>query len=426
MMMRRQDDIGFGSSPDPLIQDDRPRRGTNTGCIRLAGFLLLLPIAAVITFYLVAPVAFHTLTGHVFRAVGNPSSALAAYERALRAEPDNLSTVETLGDFLMDEDEWDAAFTMVQQSAIGNVEQAMLLTQGGVRLRERDPIQTRRWLDAAIATHPEYAPALAERARLAEAEGDRAQAISDYAAAVASNARLTQDGEPILLIVGDLHLREQQLDEAFAYFDQAADLRLLESGFYEARGEFFFRYIDGNYALAEAYYDRAIEREPQNTTLYFNRAWSRYEQEDYAGTREDYSAVIELEPENGAAYHNRALAWADDEAYREALADYRLAFRYLDEDPCNYQNRGAAYQGADDYRRAEQDFREAIDLEAVESNCPAYDPAESYLLLADLYYEMERWADAQEQYTAYLEREEFPEEETLARIDEVAERLRAN
>lgn len=424
--MRRQDEVGFGSSSTPLIQEDRvPQRG-NRGCIWLIGLLFVLPVAAVTLFYLVAPAGFHTLIGHAQRWVDNFPAAQAAYERALLADPDNLQTLETLGDLLMDQDQWSDALTLYQQAAVENGEKGMLLMQGGNRLRESDPEQARRWYDTALIANPEYAPALMERASLAETQGDREQAISDYGAAIASNPRLLHNGEPVLLTLGDIYLREQQLDEAFTYFDQAADLNLLGFDFYEDRGEFFFRYIDGNYALAEAYYDRAIEREPWNTTLFFNRAWSRYEQKDYAGTREDYTAVIRLEPDNGAAYHNRALAWADDEEYTQALADYRLAFRYLTEDPCNYQNRGAAYQGAEDYRRAEQDFREAIALEDVESNCPAFDPAESYLLLADLYYEQERWADAHEQYAAYLEREEFPEEETLARIAEVEGRLSPN
>ena len=109
-------------------------------------------------------------------------------------------------------------------------------------------------------------------------------------------------------------------------------------------------------------YSRAIELNPSNAKVYYNRgvAYSNTNMLDLA--IEDYNTVLKLNPKYAKAYNNRGLAYYDKSQVDTAVKDYNYAIKLNPKYTYAYINRGNAYRKKGKLDTAIKDHNKAIEL----------------------------------------------------------------
>ena len=118
----------------------------------------------------------------------------------------------------------------------------------------------------------------------------------------------------------------------------------------------------GELDLAIADYDAAIRLDPGSPTAFNNRGtlWRRKKNTDRAVA--DFTEAIRLDPLYAAAYNNRGITWRFQDLDR-AIADYSEAIRIDPSYFIAYNNRGNSYREKKEFDRAIADFTEAIRIQ---------------------------------------------------------------
>jgi len=118
----------------------------------------------------------------------------------------------------------------------------------------------------------------------------------------------------------------------------------------------------GNWTGAITDFTKAIQLDPLNATIYYQRGLARTEQSDRQGAIADYTQTISLDPNMKEAYYQRAVALTEKGDLEAAMQDYAEAIQL---DPTNagvYYNRGLARAGKNDLYGAIDDFTKAIEI----------------------------------------------------------------
>lgn len=93
--------------------------------------------------------------------------------------------------------------------------------------------------------------------------------------------------------------------------------------FYQNRANANF--VLGEYDAAIVDYNKAIELNPKEPTVYFSRALAFYNNKNFAPAIADFDKVIELAPTESAAYFKRGNALEKTGSFEKALGDYKKA-----------------------------------------------------------------------------------------------------
>lgn len=109
-------------------------------------------------------------------------------------------------------------------------------------------------------------------------------------------------------------------------------------------------------------YTQAIQLNPNNAEVYYQRGNANYDLGNLEAAREDYTQAIRLNSNHAKAYHNRGLVQADLTNYRAAIDDYNQAILLNPNDAAAYEKRGQAYFALNDYKEAIEDYTQAIRL----------------------------------------------------------------
>lgn len=197
--------------------------------------------------------------------------------------------------------------------------------------------------------------------------------------------------------------------------------------------DYLFNYLGlaesklGNYDVAMACFDSAIQLNPREPDYYVHRALTRQEAGDNAGARADYEQSLRLNPNHSLAYYNlstlvRAIGGEEsekmlDEAiannpslpyawmergyyrlergdYRGALHDYNKAVQLAPREADAWLNRGLAKEKLKDFTGAYEDFTRAISL------IPQFEKA--WLCRANVLTKMNRLEEAVEDYSVAI------------------------
>lgn len=125
----------------------------------------------------------------------------------------------------------------------------------------------------------------------------------------------------------------------------------------------------------------AIKLQPENETLYFNRALSYQKLEKWQESQQDLDTAISLNPQYAKAYNERAILHSKFEKYETALNDHTVAIKLNDKNSVYYYNRAATNHrmghislALNDIRRAykldseNEIYKKALDKLAIESD----------------------------------------------------------
>jgi len=122
-------------------------------------------------------------------------------------------------------------------------------------------------------------------------------------------------------------------------------------------------YREGNYDLAIADYDHAIEFNPRYVLAYGNRGLVYTDKGDHYRAIADLDQAIRLDPKYARAYNNRGLTYYRKGDCDRAIADYDHAIEFDPKYVPAYSNRGLAYTDKGDNERAIADLDRAIGLD---------------------------------------------------------------
>ena len=118
-------------------------------------------------------------------------------------------------------------------------------------------------------------------------------------------------------------------------------------------------------------FDRAIELNPRDAAIYFNRGNAHHAgRSDYRQAIADYSKAIELDPRDTASHYNRGLAYLRTHSFQEAIHDFGKVIALHADHVRAHVNRGEAFRKIGAYDQAMRDFDTAIKLEP--ENAAAY------------------------------------------------------
>ena len=119
----------------------------------------------------------------------------------------------------------------------------------------------------------------------------------------------------------------------------------------------------GQYDLAIADNNRAIELDPKYAYAYRCRGGAWCAKKDFDKALADYNRAIELAPKDSDSYCGRGLVWSSKEQYDKALADYTRAIELEPKDAYAYAFRASAWMFKRDYDKALVDCSRAIKLD---------------------------------------------------------------
>jgi tetratricopeptide (TPR) repeat protein len=153
-------------------------------------------------------------------------------------------------------------------------------------------------------------------------------------------------------------------------------------------------YAGGDLAAALAEYDKALARDPNDTTTRGNRAQVLVKLGRVADALPDLDRVVTERPEVWASHFNRARAYSLLKRWPEAVKDYQSAAIIFPDDYVTHYNLGLAHARTNDHASAIPAFERAVALAPSEP---------SFLIsLGTEYMAANRAADARRTFEQFL------------------------
>ena len=118
----------------------------------------------------------------------------------------------------------------------------------------------------------------------------------------------------------------------------------------------------GDDRQAIAFYDQAIQLNPNYTDAYMNRGATKGRSGDYQGAIVDFNQAIELNPNDANAYKGRGVVKGRSGDDQGALVDFNKAIELNPNDANAYRGRGLAKYRLGDNQGAIVDYDQAIQL----------------------------------------------------------------
>jgi tetratricopeptide (TPR) repeat protein len=152
-----------------------------------------------------------------------------------------------------------------------------------------------------------------------------------------------------------------EFEVAIADCNRAIDIRPALAAAYLNRGS--ARYGKGDRQGALADWNRTLEIDPHLAGAYCNRGALRQVSGDLAGAFSDLDEAIRLAPREAKSYCNRGFAWLDKQNYDRALSDFDKAIELNPQMAWAYEGRGIAHLNKSQFESAITDFGLAVQFE---------------------------------------------------------------
>lgn len=176
---------------------------------------------------------------------------------------------------------------------------------GRIFLQRNQPKDALRAYNESLRLKPIYLPALELRAQLYAAQKDFDAAYADYSAILSEVAPSeTEYLRKILLARADISFKQEKMERA------ASDLeRVLRTAPKDIQANLLLAYVHqkmGREEEAQMRVNVMVETYPQNATCLMTRAHFSFLRKEYDEAIDDYNAALTLEPQNGTLFAQRA------------------------------------------------------------------------------------------------------------------------
>ena len=205
-------------------------------------------------------------------------------------------------------------------------------------------------------------------------------------------------------------------EQKIAYCDKAIRKDPHDSTAYHTRGWFYVALGQYNQAIAD--FDKAIRLDPKNAMTYYWRGFAHCATGQYDRAIADAAEAHPLDPENDSAswelwhfardsqaisldpqdaysYGQRGRAYANHGEHQRAVADFNAALRVEPQDAITYNDRALSYAALGQHDLAISDYSEAIRLNPR-------DPAAHYNL-GTMLSALQRYVGAVESYSGAID-----------------------
>ncbi|MBW4641660.1 MAG: tetratricopeptide repeat protein [Goleter apudmare HA4340-LM2] len=251
---------------------------------------------------------------------GDYQGAIAAYEEALRKNPNHPDAYFQRAIAYYDLENYQAAYEDLSQVVRLTPKSSIAYMNRGLTLdllqRNQEAMKD---YTQAISLNPDYAAAYLNRGALKNELGDYQKGLDDLNQAIS----LKPDYTLAYINRGDSYIGLQDYKRAIADLDEAIRLQPNSVLAYSRRG-FAYRQLK-EYKKAVLDYNMAIGIQPDDASAHFARAFVLRRLQDNKGAIADYSKIISLNPEFAEAYYNRGLIYQELGDNQKALLDYQKA-----------------------------------------------------------------------------------------------------
>ena len=371
-----------------------------------------------------------------YEALGDTESALEQLELLNETEPENLNTLNLLGEYLnragrkseakkylnealyrnsrdpqtlinlagiyIDEQQWDSAGTMLGNfvsDPIIEPEQKLMIAQFMYARQQNSPsniqlrIETARILDLYTESSPEYGPAFTLAGQFYSLSGNTEKALENLAKA---NELLPEDDiawrQRMQLLLG-----ENRHKEAIAV-GLEADKNAPEDAFIQ----FFLGsayLLDGNYPEAITWLEqasRAPARRPFKSIIYSSLGDAYSTLENFEDSDRVYELAIRYDSDNHNAMNNYAYSLSVREVNLERAKELALKAIEMDEEnPAYLDTVGWVYFKLGDYDRARRFIKASLDTGANDAEVMEH--------LGDVYEKLDNLQEAKKWWKQALE-----------------------
>jgi tetratricopeptide (TPR) repeat protein len=246
-------------------------------------------------------------------------------------------------------------------------EMAEAITQlGNIFRNEKNYDEAIAHYTEAIRLKPDYAAAFNNRGVSYARKGDSLQAIADYTEAI----RLRPDYETAYYNRGNEYKELGQLEQALADREEAIRLKPFLKYFGNKKIIAFSSASEDPFDNEEIeQLTSAIYLNPNNATLFNNRAWLYTRRGEYDKAIAGWTEAIRLDPENTFYLEGRGDVYADKLGeYDKAIADYSEIIRLEPYSAGCFEKRGKVYETLGQLDKAAADRSEAAKLEEENSD----------------------------------------------------------
>jgi tetratricopeptide (TPR) repeat protein len=222
--------------------------------------------------------------------------------------------------------------------------------------------------ETALKIDPRYAEAHYFRANILYARGNVREAIAGYTTALGLNPSLIES-----------HTRPAPEDRLTDYsaslaemyriarparrilaLDQALEANPQQASLFKERAANYYRLW--NYEQAIADYSASLALQPNDAAALHARGIAYEQLDQYDRALEDYQQSIATNPQMSDVYINRGVTFARIGNFRQAIASLTESIRLAPQNPNGYYNRGVSYLQQGDFERAIEDFSNVIRL----------------------------------------------------------------
>ena len=292
---------------------------------------------------------------------GRPVEAVALFQRAIQAVPDQALYHYNLGNAYKDLKRFDEAIACYQRALELKPDYREVLNNLGIAFHEQGRYEeAAASYQRAIRADPEHAGCANVYCNLANALRKLElgkEAVLCYREAL----KLKPDFPEVYRYLGDMFAEQGKLDEAGRCYERALELRENDEAGWFGLADLYKK--REQFGRAMACYQKVIDMHPDRPVAYNNLGNVLRERDRLAEAEACYRRALELDPEYTSAHSNLGNLLKDQGLCARAEVHYRRALEINAEDASIHSNLGNALRQMRRLTEAEACHRRALEID---------------------------------------------------------------
>ena len=289
------------------------------------------------------PGAYYT-RGFVYRQLGNYQKAVDDYTSALQFAPENKTYMLMRADALVQLEQYEQALSDIE---------------------------------FLIKREPHTASLYFEKGIISLSTKDTLVALDCFT----KTTELDSQNPANWSALGHVNLLLERDNDALLALTKAINLGSKWAGDYINRGIIFYR--NHNYRGAISDYDKAVEKDPQNSQCYYNRGLLRQEVGDLNRALEDFNKALDIDPENTDIHYQRGVVNLQLRQWKDAIDDFDQLIQKHPYFLPSYYLAAQAYSALGDEKQAYSYQHKADQLEKDKDKIKKDKPVNTEAQIAD-------------------------------------------